>query len=135
MNFHIESGSAALASAASATGAAMALPLNIGLPLPELMAAFAGAALILSFLSPQKDSDSNLLNRRRQVGTIVFCTLAGMWAGPFAAKWLSIEHGSFAALGVTFALAALGQVTIPALIAKREAIADWAMSLLPRRGG
>lgn len=135
MQLHIESGAAAVASVSSAAGAIAAAQLDMGLPLPDLMAAFAGAALILSFLAPQRDDIGNPLNRRRQIGTIVFCTLGGMWAGPFGAAWLGIDRGSFGALGVPFAMAALGQILVPSIIANREPLIKWALSILPRRGG
>lgn len=118
----------------AAAGSALlgaAIATAIGIPLPALMGALAGSALILSFLPARKDADGNPVGRLRTAGTVGFCTLGGSYGAPLAMAQLSELQGLhfLTALG----LAALLQVAIPLLLDKRQAMADWLVGLLPGR--
>src|SRR6185369_12619105 len=93
---------------------------TFSLPVPELLAAAAGAFLVLSFLPPRRDAEGRLTGRLRMLGTVIFCTLAATWFGPSLATWLG--WAAQVHLGVAFLLAAAGQVVIPLAIEHRQEI-------------
>lgn len=97
----------------------------IGVPLPVLLAAFAGAALILSFL-PARDG-----GRARMLGTVILCALAGAYGAPSMAKSVAVFAGSD--MLAAFVIAALTQIAVPMLIEKREDIWKWFIGFLPGR--
>lgn len=134
MNLHIESTKAVLVTGASSVGAMVGtgLVLDLGLPLPELIAAFAGAGLILSFLPAQRDEAGELLGVKQKLGTILFCTLAATWGWPWLAQLADVKPGGWFA---AFAVGAGLQVALPMAISKRAQIAAWALSFIPKRGG
>ena len=128
MSLQIDHAATATAAGASAAASVATASLNLGLPLPSLLAAFAGASLILSFLPHLEGDEKRLV---RLVATVVFCTILGTLFGPATAAWLNAS--GIAALGVAFGIGAGGQVIIPVIIERRRDIYERLTSVLPGR--
>lgn len=104
----------------------------LGAPLPVVLAAVAGAALVLSFLPPRVNAQGGRDGRLRTLGTVVFAAFAGIASTPLiASQWPELA-GSGPMIG--FAAAALVQAVLPLLIERRGDIVTWLLSLLPRGG-
>jgi len=122
------------ASAASGTAAVMTRDLAVeylGVPLPVLLAAFAGAGLILSFLQPRETT------RWRIASSVAFCTLLSAWSAHRLTDWIDDYVVAFAAADilVAFATAAVLQIVIPIVIEDPKGAISALCSLLPRWGG
>ena len=126
-----------LAAASVASGATAIAIRDMGvvfsfLPsLGVLLAAFAGAGLMLSFLPPTS------VGWLRALGTIVFCTLLGWLGAPFAVKWATSQAEAFsgAYLLAAFISAAICQALIPLFVDHRAQIVARLVSLIPGTGG
>jgi hypothetical protein len=123
---------------ASACGAVITRDVAVeylGMPLPVLLAAFAGAGLILSFLPPRVDASGAEAGRLRTLGTVVFCTLLSAYTASRLTAWLAGQVSVFehADMIVAFVAAALWQVTIPLVIADPKGAWDALVGLLPGR--
>ena len=122
------------ASAASGTAAVMTRDLAVeylGVPLPVLLAAFAGAGLILSFLPPRETT------RWRIASSVAFCTLLAAWSAHRLTDWIDDYIVAFAAADilVAFSTAAVLQIVMPIVIADPKGAIDALRNLLPRWGG
>lgn len=108
----LETKAAAIAGA-SVAGVSLSLEL-VGVPASVVLAAFLGAAGILSFLPP--------MPRARMVGTVVFCTSTAIYGGPLLVRKIEWLAGGdlFAALG----LAALLQLVLPWAVENRGRIIE-----------
>lgn len=106
-----------------------------GVPLPVVLAAFAGAGLILSFLPrrPAEAGVSSTEHHLRTFGTVVLCMLLGA----YGATWLPILFKSWQGgeLFIAFALGVLGQIFVPLAIERRLEVWVAITSWLPRRSG
>lgn len=107
-------------SAAIALQASPAQPLGLSLPL--VLAAFAGAGLILSFLPHRSGGLVRLF------GTIGFCTLLGAGGAPLVLKWQVLLAGFD--LIAAFAIGAVAQILIPIAIDRG---AGWLDRIIPGR--
>ena len=126
------------AAIASACGAVVTRDVAIeylGMPLPVLLAAFAGAGLILSFLPVRTDAAGVQLGRGRTLGTVVFCTLLSAYTASRLTAWLAGQVSVFdhADIMVAFVMAALWQVTIPIAIADPKGTWQTLVAWLPGR--
>lgn len=94
-----------------------AAPLIGVLTLPGLLAATAGAGLILSFLPAREISVAKLF------GTIAFCALLGALGAVSAVRIVADYVAAFAGPGAeilaAFVVGALAQVAIPLLVERR----------------
>jgi uncharacterized membrane protein AbrB (regulator of aidB expression) len=116
------------AAVSAAVGVAVAA--WIGIPLPALMGALAGAALILSFLPPRKDADGNPVKRMRTAGMVGFCTLGGGYGAPWVmTQYTDLQGWMFI---TAFALAAVLQVAVPLALDQRAELAERLLSFIPR---
>lgn len=126
---HVAMLCASLVCMSSAYAARFTPPLLGLFSLPALMAAFAGAGLILSFLPPRETTHLKLF------GTIVFCALLGALGAPasvqVAAGYVSAFSGPGAEIVTAFIVGAIGQVCIPMLIERR---AELLARFLPLQG-
>lgn len=98
----------------------------VGVPVSVVLAAFLGAAGILSFLPA--------MPVKRMIGTVIFCTSTAIYAGPVVVRKLDWLAGAetFAAL----ALAALLQLALPWLIENRGRIFErWLPAKKEKDGG
>lgn len=86
---------------------------DIGLPIPELLCAFAGAALVLSWIEDEH-------SRTRTFLTIIFCALLGTWFCHPVARYLGVD--GLVLHGVAFGLGAAFQVFTPVVIENRNSI-------------
>lgn len=121
---------ASAASSGAAIGAHVWAPIFAAMPsLGALLAAFAGAGLILSFLPPRPDTSL------RMAGTIVFCTLLGWLFAPYLAGRLTDAPHSIVELPCAFAAAAILQALIPLFVDHRAQIVARLVSLIPGTGG
>ena len=125
-------------SAASGLGAVVTRDWSVtylGVPLPVVLAAFAGAGLILSFL-PRRAVDgdeSSLEHHARTFGTIMLCMLLGAYGAALLPRvFASLSGGE---LFIAFALGALGQIFVPLAIERRLDVWMSITSWLPRRSG
>ncbi len=107
-----------------------AAPILGMISLPVLLAAFAGAGLVLSFLPPQP------ISNRRLFGTIVFCALLAMLFASMAirivAHYIPSVVGPGAEVFAAFLVAAGGQWAMPILVERRADLIGW---ILPSRKG
>lgn len=106
-----------------------AAPLLGVISLPAVLAATAGAGLVLSFLPPREVPLPKLL------GTIAFCAVLGVLGSATAVRVVAGYVEAFAGPGaevvVAFLVGAIAQVVIPLLIERRG---DLLGRLLPKRG-
>ena len=115
---------AVVVAAAGAVGVGV-FPEILGVPVTVVIAAFAGAAGILSFLQAMPIA--------RMAGTVFFCSAGGIFGARVLTDLAPVLKGAepFAAL----ILAAGLQIAVPLLIEHRTRLVEWAASWLPRRGG
>jgi hypothetical protein len=110
---------ASLLGAGTAFASKEAAPLMGVLSLPLLLAATAGAGLILSFLPPQEPPATLF----KVAGTIFFCAMLGEVLAPLAVRilagYVSSIAGPGAEIAAAFMCGALGQVAMPLLIERR----------------
>lgn len=138
---HLEGAEALLlkvATFASACGAVVTRDLAVeyvGVPLPLLLAAFAGAGLILSFLPPRTGADGAEASRLRTAGTVAFCTLLSAYSATRLTAWLASDVSLFAhaEIMVAFVMAAAWQVAIPLVVADPKGAWNALTGLLPGR--
>mgnify|MGYP006921294104 CR=1 FL=1 len=128
----------AAASAVSGAAAVATRDLSVaylGVPLPVVLAAFAGAGLILSFLPRRVDAEgsSALEHHLRTFGTIVLCMLLGSYGAALLPRLVDGLAGG--ELFIAFALGALGQIFVPLAIERRLEVWTSITSWLPRRSG
>lgn len=115
--------------AAASAAAGVAIAAWIGTPLPALLGALAGAALILSFLEPKKDAAGNPVKRVRTAGMVGFCTIGGGWGAPWVIEQYTELHGW---LFITaFGMAAVLQLLIPLALDQRTKVAEKLLSFIP----
>jgi len=116
---HVALFCASVLGAGTAVASKDAAPLLGVLSLPVLLAATAGAGLILSFLPPQ-DPPASLF---KVAGTIFFCSVLGEVLAPVAVRilsgYVSAISGPGAEIAAAFVCGALGQVAIPLFIERR----------------
>jgi hypothetical protein len=97
-------------------------PLMGLISLPALLAAFAGAGLILSFLPPSQATAGRL------IAMIVCCTALGVLAASVAvrvaASYVPDINGPGAEILAAFLVAAVAQVMIPPFVKRRESIVN-----------
>ena len=99
-------GTASAASGAVSIGFGDWIAAAIGAPFLMLLAAFAGAAGVLSFLPPRP--------LVRAIGTVATCTLIGAYCAPWASRAWPILNGGEKFIAI--ALAAALQILLPIVI-------------------
>lgn len=103
----LETKAAAIAGA-SVAGVSLSLEM-VGVPVSVVLAAFLGAATILSFLPP--------MPLKRMVGTVIFCTSASIYGSPYVVKNFPSLAG--ADLLAALCVAAVLQLVLPWAVENR----------------
>lgn len=132
-----QNAAAACATVASGAGALITRDFSVtyfGVQLPVLLAALAGAGLILSFLPRRADNETGDTERLvRLFGTVILCTLAGAYVASWLPRWWTAADGAELLIG--FAVGALGQIFVPLAIERRTDVWQAIFSWFPKRGG
>lgn len=132
-----QNAAAACASVMSTAGALATRDLSVtyfGVQLPVVLAALAGAGLILSFLPRRPADDMGDVERvLRLFGTVILCALCGAYVAAWLPRFWLAAAG--AELFIAFAVGAGGQIFVPLAIERRREVWDLVLGWFSRRGG